>query len=618
MLKFLLKYSVFFFLLIISSRSFAGKAIDSEGETIISERVHLHIDRKVYIAGENLLFSFYLIDTKANHLASYSSIGYVCLRNQNGDIIGKSQVRLEKGIASGAIYLLDTLKTGYYQVSAYTNFMRNGSEDIFYKSQVLIVNRFEKDFFELINQNQNISLVTDTNKFISVAPINTAKLNVIPDKDSFGRREKVGIKLSITDNTFSLANLTISVVENNSVEQFEKGGNVKLATTARASVINRKNQYFLAEDKYAELQGLVINEHNGKRICHQTLYLSTPDSFTNLKYAVTDSQGIFRFAIPDYYSGRDIFIKINENAEVVEEKEIGTKAVCPHCGAALLINNGEINVKKEHEPITLKVLVDSKFQKGTAFNPEPWKIDSSFIDYLRNSQDIVRIQKTFSQIQNQHTNKSFLFRNSLLYTKADYKIFPSEYFELKDFLEISREIVPPLKVRKHDQTYTSEILDISRKEFLPANPLIFLDGVLIDEISQIISYGTKDIKKIEVIPSLCFIDSLKLNGILSVFSHNNLWKTVTENSKSLKLKAETFYEFPKLNIPDYSITDIHSREPDFRQLLYWNPNYQLMADKSAKIEFYTSDNVTSYLIKVSGVTDKGEKIEAYSEFQVTE
>jgi hypothetical protein len=581
MLKILNNYFVFF-VLITSSAFLYGGTTGRNKEILISEKVYLHIDRRVYVAGENLLYSFYLIDTKADKLASYSSIGYVSFRNQTGEVLGKSQVRVENGIASGAIYLPDTLKTGYYQVVAYTNFMRNGSEDIFYKSQVLVANRFDKDFFDLIIPNQE---GRDSVEKTETALNNPFQLNIIPTKSSFGKREKAGFKINIKDQACNFADLTISVVENNTIERL-KAKNIKSANNARAAILDLQNvdkKLYLCEDKYAELQGVLTEAGNGNAIANKPLYLSTPDSVTNFKYAVTDAKGVFRFALPDYYSGKELFIKV-----------------------------------KEGEALPTQIIVDSKFQKGESFRPETWQIDSSLIRYLRNSQDIVRIQKTFSQIQTQYTGMSYVFRNSLLYKRPDFKVFPAEYVDLKDFTEISREIIPPLKIRKRDNVYTSEILDISRRNYLPSRPLIFLDGVILDDISQIIPYGTKDIKRVEVISSSLFVDNQEFNGVLSVFSNNNLWKTVTLNSRSLKIKAETFYEFPKLTMPDYSLTDVQSREPDFRQLLYWNPHFHVNADKSQAIEFYTSDNATSYLIKVSGVTDKGEKIEAYSEFEVVE
>ncbi len=44
----------------------------------------------------------------------------------------------------------------------------------------------------------------------------------------------------------------------------------------------------------------------------------------------------------------------------------------------------------------------------------------------------------------------------------------------------------------------------------------------------------------------------------------------------------------------------NSRIPDRRNLLYWNPDVQLSADKNTTISFYTSDNRGDYIVFIRG------------------
>jgi hypothetical protein len=48
--------------------------------------------------------------------------------------------------------------------------------------------------------------------------------------------------------------------------------------------------------------------------------------------------------------------------------------------------------------------------------------------------------------------------------------------------------------------------------------MIFLDGVPVENISQIISLGTEKINKIEVIPTQRYSGNLCFSGILAVFT----------------------------------------------------------------------------------------------------
>jgi hypothetical protein len=272
--------------------------------------------------------------------------------------------------------------------------------------------------------------------------------------------------------------------------------------------------------------------------------------------------------------------------------------------------------QKEGESISPKFDIDSKFKVEGFFATDPVPVDSSVLSYLKNSQDIVRIQKSFSLILSAFKPEHIASPVPLLFRVPDFTAVPSDFVELKDFVEIAREILPSVKIRERENIYYAEILYLQKRIFMPPKPLIFFDGVLIDDISQIIPYGTKDIKKVDVISSKWIVDHQVLEGVLSVNSYNNLWKNITLNNNNLRIKAEDYYELPNLFQPNYSIVDVKSREPDFRQLLYWNPNCQASLGNAANFEFYTSDYAASYLIKVNGISDKGEIVEGYCEIEV--
>lgn len=560
----------------------------NDKQVLISERICLNTDRKIYIAGENLLFNLYLLDTKLNSLVSYPSIGYVVIRNKNGDVFGKSQVKIVNGKAAGAIHLSDTLQSGYYHVVAYTNFMRNGSPEIFFKSQIIIANRFDKDFFGLVSgQNSDSSFTSQADEIISAG---VKRINIISDKTVYSKREKASLKINITDRNIKLLDFSISVVEKNSVEgTFAAKASIVKARESKGvffDVSERSEKpVYLAEDKYAEIMGRLTDQNTGNPVGYQVLYLSSPDTINNFKYTVTNSRGYFRFPLSDYYNGKDVFIKVKQ---------------------------------KDGESLSPKIEIDSKFKVEGAFPFDPLPVDSSVISYLKNSQNIVRIQKSFALIQSAFKPLHLVSSVPLLFRVPDFTVAPSDFVELKDFVEIAREILPSVKIRKRDDVFYAEILDWQKRMFMSPKPLIFLDGILIDDVNQIIPYGTKDIKKVDVISSKWIVDHQVLEGVLSVNSFNNLWKNVTLNNNNLRFKAEAYYELPNLFQPNYSIVDAKSREPDFRQLLYWNPNCKVSQGNAAAVEFYTSDYATSYLIKVTGISDKGELVEGYSEIEVND
>lgn len=542
----------------------------------INESILLTTDRKVYIAGENLLFSIFLIDKIDKKLASYPSIGYVILRNCNGTIVGKSQVKINSGRANNAIYLEDTLQTGYYQLTAYTNFMRNGEESNFYKSQIIIANRFDKNFIGLLQPSSGNSTKTKSENHIS--DIKPDNLSISTDKLGYRSHEKCKLRIKFNEmNRF--AHLTISVVEKNKYEticpdnDFNETG--KNLPGFRESV-NQLNFPYLTEDLFAELRGRLIDK-KGNPIKDKLIFITAPDSIVSLKYTFTNTKGYFRFPLSDDLIGKDLFIKY----------------------------------RKDSSDDNLQIQIDNKYSLNENFIPTPIDVDSSFISYLLNSQNIVRIQKYFNQNQRQETKINYNSTPNRLNIIPDAKVIPSDYQSIDNLFEISNEIIPGLKIKRNGNLYSAEVMDELRRQYFNQEPMIFLDGILMDDINQIIGLGTNEISRIELITSNWFINQLKFPGILSVFSNNQNWKTMNWNSNSIHVKTESFYtNLYKKNV------ELNPPYPDFRQLLFWEPDIEITSGNEISYEFYTPEEEGEYLIKISGLNDDCNPIKILTEFSV--
>lgn len=103
------------------------------------EKAYLHLDRPYYSVGETIWFKAYLTNG-VNHAAdSVSKVLYVDLVDkQNGKVLLLKKVELNGGLGQGELALGDSLQAGEYQVRAYTNWMRNFSEDFFFHRDVRV------------------------------------------------------------------------------------------------------------------------------------------------------------------------------------------------------------------------------------------------------------------------------------------------------------------------------------------------------------------------------------------------------------------------------------------------------------------------------------------------
>ena len=105
------------------------------------EKAFLHTDKPYYVAGDTLWFSTYLAEGSIHFADSASRVLYVDLiEKRTGKNIILKRVKLDGGFGNGDIKITDVLPVGAYTIRAYTNWMRNFSEDYFFQKDIYIFN----------------------------------------------------------------------------------------------------------------------------------------------------------------------------------------------------------------------------------------------------------------------------------------------------------------------------------------------------------------------------------------------------------------------------------------------------------------------------------------------
>jgi hypothetical protein len=129
--------------------------------------------------------------------------------------------------------------------------------------------------------------------------------------------------------------------------------------------------------------------------------------------------------------------------------------------------------------------------------------------------------------------------------------------------------LPTSRVRKINDHYTLNFIDFRNKDIPNLEPVIFLDGVLIDNVDQIINLGTSQIKRVDILPVIRYYGEMSLPGILSVISKkleiNNIqFKTPVVIYQALSSQS---YTRPQKFMP----AELNDHVPDVRQSLLWDP-----------------------------------------------
>jgi hypothetical protein len=552
----------------------AGTGSDNN---LSKERIYIQTDREIYIAGENLFFKIYLYDEGHKKLSLNSKFAYILICSSGNKQIAQLCLPLSGGTGYGCLALRDTLKTGTYRIIACTNWMRNFGESGFFQKQIFIANRFDE-------QLASATTISNENDIMH-KPETDSCLTISTDREYYHQREKVTLNLSLLVN--SSANVSVSVAEK-PAEKFYNANMVdalnfyeqSAARTTSNGRDNLKMCDYLPEDKGYIITGFVQHPTNRAGIL---VKLSTPDTLDNLMYSTTNSSGRFFFQLNDFYYNKELYISI-------------------------------ANQKTETES---DLILENKFAFDHVFKPSDTLISNQSVLFIKKCQTIANINNAYKiQPVKNEAGPAIRTLYRAVSCKPDYKVFLSDYVPFKDFNEIVKETLPYVRLRKNESNYEAEILDQENKIFMK-NPGVFLNGMLINNINNIISFGSDKIRRIETVCHTRVFGSMVFNGILSIFTSPEVNNNIFFDKHSLHLPPITLLEHSQYAIPDYSAPEKRiSRTPDFRQLLYWNPSLDITAKQNIPVGFYTSDSKGIYIIKVEGISSDGKPISSIAYFNV--
>jgi hypothetical protein len=544
------------------------------------ERIYLHTDRDAYIAGEYLFYALYL----QNNYGAISKYAYLVLRGHNNSLIAHERLEINDRIAFGSVYLPDTLSSGVYQVVCYTNCMRNETEDVFFNKEIVIANRFDVQLNAITEPSENNSVDTSSGQIPGKAP-GIENLIIHLDKLVFNPREKISFSVESRNiQEKSVAHLSVSISEIVPGIQFESSISGYFSNTVKKEFANDTKQNrcnFYSEISEPVMQGRIIPAtqlssskdpgYKSNASGQYTILVSTPDSIVNMQYAKTDSVGSFRLLLNRYYNGKELFIRIKEDADA-------------------------------------NIVLDDKFDLTGPFTSSGLFNVHGIKSYLTRSQNIAIVRRNYDEQTIIDTVRKFLPANTIprVYYKNYASILPSDYVELTDFAEISKEILPALRIRKSNGIFSSYYVNVPGQTQGTTEPEIFLDGVPIDDVNQIISLGSRQIRRIDILPLTRYYGEMSIAGILSVFSQGLFINTIQFKTPTLKSFALSSKPYTK-PLP-YKPGGIDKRTPDLRQVLLWEPD--IIMDKSIvpQIECYASDLQGQYRINIQGITSDGKPV----------
>ena len=300
-------------------------------------------------------------------------------------------------------------------------------------------------------------------------------------------------------------------------------------------------------------------------------YISAPGTRAQLGVATSDTNGVLRFDMKDFYT------------------------------------NAELVIQPQHlQDSFLRIEIQSPFARAFSNKPlSPFSTTTIDSTALADYNAALLIQGRY--VKNK-MDKFYLPPIDTLpfYGKPDISYLLDNYVRFTTIEEVLREYVQPISVRNRGGKFEVWVWDKNREHVpLEPGPLVLLDAVPVD-INRVFEYDPLKVKRLDVVTSTYYYGNNSYGGILSFVTYDGNMQNFELDPHIAVIDYQGLQAQREFYAPSYDTKELlESRLPDFRRLLYWAPD--LMTDQSGErnISFFSSDLPGRYVIMIQGINVQG-------------
>ncbi|MBK7870522.1 MAG: hypothetical protein IPJ74_07500 [Saprospiraceae bacterium] len=284
-------------------------------------------------------------------------------------------------------------------------------------------------------------------------------------------------------------------------------------------------------------------------------------------YASPDKEGTFFIAMPHFYGDKTIQF--------------------------LGYPNPDINIQLE-EPIKSAPAVPLVYTEG-------------ILKYLQLSQQRKKIFQLYKTLETNLNNE-----------KADEEIEPiqpdrtirtEEYESFEDIATFIREISSPVAftLDRKKNLYSARMYNPAAQTFYPNDPMFIIDGKVtrnadfaarlkLNQIEQIDLYYNFD----KLFENFLVIGS---SGVISITTKSGVLIPEEEEKDIFKINGLQYpAAFPEFR-PEQVNNNAH--QPFFRPQLFWNPSVETNEQGQARLQFFQSDDISTFRIEIVAQSEDG-------------
>jgi len=527
----------------------------------IVENLKVCLDRTIYISGEKILFTAFILNNLGPAGDNFSKVIYCELISPGGNRITGGKYEVDNSIAHGCLGIPEETISGIYFLKSYSRFMRNGDPQDYNYIRLKIVNPYKSEVIS------GYKVVAADSVQVRNLPRNNddQRFNLTVAKKVVHPKEEVEINIDGNPGPDERFKMCLSVIP--------AGTWSSISTTADS--ISGDLQYY-PETRGISLSGRFLEKESGQAITNAKVNLSIIGD-KDVMAVRTNSSGEFYFALPDYNGNHDIFLCGED---------------IPDISPTIYIDNDFCT-----QPVILQ---------APAFHLDDMERETAY--KLAVNQKLTSVFKNSTTIdKNEPPINSLSF-----YGKPDNILVIDKYIDLPTLEEYFYELLSAISVRKQDGRKRFRFIT-DRTEMTIYDPLVMIDWVAVDDVERILAMSPKGIDRIELIKSPYFKGNITYGGIISFISKKNDFAGIDLPASGTFVNYKFFEECSSDSFPESYPNNI----PDSRNTIYWNPDVQLNEKGSAELLFTAPDTPGKYSIVLRGMAFEGEDIIIRKEIEVT-
>jgi hypothetical protein len=541
------------------------------------ERVYVHLDRSVYVAGEFINYKAYLTGLPSGKIHGRSRVLYFALTDVSGRSLSVWRINIADGSVAGSFKIPSGIDAGIYYVGAYTNRMRNGKAGCLYTVPVIVMNLLKPVPDTLIAR---FSGCTGINYLSSGGE---AKFNssVSATRETYkpGEMAQLNIRIQAMQEDADSADLSVSVSLNDPFRGLTREEGMFPCLSPAGRPMTAEEPVYKPEDKRFILSGKIKSRDNISPVEGRKIILAVIDTLApSLVCTSTSPSGEFNFYLDRSFDNRELYLQFGDDSGFnnyvweIDRKEI-----------KLNIGPGKINILKQEER-----------------------------DYLETVREIRLIEAIYSDETTRGKRMSpRQAGNFSLY--PDVLIRPDDYVEFSSFREMTLNIIPSIRIVKKSNVFVLKIFNEISQSFEESS-IALLNGIPFTDMNYIASLGTKEIDRIEIFRRNIMVGSMTFRGIVSIFTRDG--KIPASYLARNAVMYNNLVEADELRDDMEETPGKNENYPDFRNLLYWAPGINAKVGETITLKFPVSLLKGSFTVRVRGIVDGEHPVSAETLFTV--